>query len=193
MAGLVYLDAAADRTARLDPKLQEVTRKLTAAMPDGPSPTAADRKSFPAMQEYLHRVFGVTLPEAEVRAQYGATPRDTVGGYRPPQWMEQAIKNGVQKPDYAHIQAPALAIYATPRSAHDLAPPWVKNETPSMLKALNEEYALFLAASKERIAAFQNGVAHSRVVELPGANHYLFLSNQADVLRELQVFLSALK
>jgi pimeloyl-ACP methyl ester carboxylesterase len=193
IAGLVYLDAAVDRTAKLDPKLQEVSRKLSAAMPDGPSPTAVDRKSFPAMQEYLHRVFGVTLPEAEVRAQYDATPRDTVGGYRPPPWVEQGIKDGVQKPDYARILSPALAIYATPRSAHDLAPVWVKNETPAMLEALNEEYTLFLAASRERIAAFQNGVAHSRVVELPGANHYLFLSNEADVLRELREFLGGLK
>jgi non-heme chloroperoxidase len=193
IAGLVYLDAAVDRTAKLDPRLQEVSRKLSAAMPDGPSPTAADRRSFPAMQEYLRRVFGVTLPEAEVRAQYDATPRGMAGGYRPPPWVEQAIKNGVQKPDYAHIQSPALAIYATPRSAHELAPAWVKNETPAMQEALNEEYTLFLAASKERIAAFQNGVAHSRVVELPGANHYLFISNEGDVLRELREFMGGLR
>ena len=192
VAGLVYLDAAADRTAKLDPKLQDVTRKLSAAMPDGPSPTAADRINFPAMRQYLRRVFGVTLPEAEVRAQYDATPRNTVGAYRPPQWMEQAIKSGVRKPDYARIQAPALAIYATPRSAHDLAPPWVTSETPAMLEALNEEYALLLVASQQRIADFRSGIAHSRVIELPGANHYLFLSNEADVLREVRAFLSEL-
>jgi non-heme chloroperoxidase len=188
VAGLVYLDAAADRTAKLDPKLEEVTRKLSAAMPDGPSPTAADRMNFPAMQQYLRRVFGVTFPEAEVRAQYNATPRNTVGAYRPPQWMEQAIKSAIRKPDYGRIQAPALAIYATPRSAHDLTPPWVTNETPAMVEALNEEFALLLVTSKQRIADFQTGVAHSRVIELPGANHYLFISNEADVLRELRAF-----
>jgi len=193
IAGLVYLDAAADRTAKLDPQLEEITRKLSAAVPDGPSPSASDRKSFPAMQEYLQRVFGNALPEAEVRAEYVATAQGGVGSYRLPQWLGEAIKNGVQKPDYAHIQAPALAIYAIPQSARDLTPAWVKGENPAMLAALNEEYPLLLAARKEQMTEFQNGVPHSRVVELPGANHYLFLSNEADVLRELHDFLAALQ
>jgi pimeloyl-ACP methyl ester carboxylesterase len=192
IAGLVYLDAAADRTSRLDPKLEEITRKLSAAVPDGPSPSAADRKSFPAMQEYLQRVFGNALPEAEVRAEYAATPQGGVGAYRLPQWLGEAIKNGVEKPDYSSIQAPALAIYAIPQSARDLTPAWVKGENPAMLAALSEEYPLLLAARKEQMTEFQNGVAHSRVVELPGANRYIFLSNEADVLRELRVFLVAL-
>jgi len=193
IAGLVYLDAAADRTAKLDPQLEEITRKLSAAVPDGPSPSASDRKSFPAMQEYLQRVFGNALPEAEVRAEYVATAQGGVGSYRLPQWLGEAIKNGVQKPDYAHIQAPALAIYAIPQSARDLTPAWVKGENPAMLAALNEEYPLLLAARKEQMTEFQNGVPHSRVVELPGANHYVFLSNETDVLRELHNFLAALK
>jgi non-heme chloroperoxidase len=193
IAGLVYLDAAADRTSKLDPKLEEITRKLSAAVPDGPSPSASDRKSFPAMQEYLQRVFGNALPEAEVRAEYAATAQGGVGSYRLPQWLGDAIKNGVQKPDYARIHAPALAIYAIPQSARDLTPAWVKGENPAMLAALNEEYPLLLAARKEQMTEFQNGVAHSRVVELPGANHYLFLSNEADVLRELHDFLAALQ
>jgi len=193
IAGLVYLDAAADRTAKLDPKLEEITRKLSAAVPDGPSPSASDRKSFPAMQEYLQRVFGNALPEAEVRAEYAVTAQGGVGAYRLPQWLGEAVKNGVQKPDYARIQAPALAIYAIPQSARDLTPAWVKGENPAMLAALNEEYPLLLAARKEQMTEFQNGVAHSRVVELAGANHYVFLSNEADVLRELREFLGALR
>jgi len=193
IAGLVYLDAAADRTAKLDPKLEEITRQLSAAVPDGPAPSAADRKSFPAMQEYLRRVFGNALPEAEVRAEYAATPRGGVGAYQLPQWLGDAIKNGVQKPDYARIQAPALAIYAIPQSARDLTPAWVKSDNPAMLAALDEEYPLLLAARKQQMAAFQSGVIHSRVVELPGANRYVFLSNEADVLRELRQFLGALK
>jgi non-heme chloroperoxidase len=193
IAGLVYLDAAADRTSQLDPKLEEITRKLSAAVPDGPSPSAADRKSFPAMQEYLQRVFGNALPEAEVRAEYAATAQGGVGSYRLPQWLGEAVKNGVQKPDYARIHAPALAIYAIPQSARDLTPTWVKGENPAMLAALNEEYPLLLAARKEQMTEFQSGVAHSRVVELPGANHYVFLSNESDVLHELHDFLNALQ
>jgi hypothetical protein len=31
-----------------------------------------------------------------------------------------------------------------------------------------------------------------RIVNLPGANHYLFISNEADVLREMRVILATL-
>jgi len=34
-------------------------------------------------------------------------------------------------------------------------------------------------------------VAAARVIELPGANYYMFLSNDADALRELRGFLGA--
>jgi len=51
-----------------------------------------------------------------------------------------------------------------------------------------------LDAFKEKIAkAFENGVPSARVVRLPHANHYVFLSNEADVLREMNAFLATLK
>lgn len=35
--------------------------------------------------------------------------------------------------------------------------------------------------------------AKARIVELPGAHHYIFLSEEAQVLREAQTFLETLK
>jgi len=40
--------------------------------------------------------------------------------------------------------------------------------------------------------AFENGIPSARVVRLPRANHYVFLSNEADVLREMNAFLASL-
>ena len=40
--------------------------------------------------------------------------------------------------------------------------------------------------------AFKNGVPKARVVRLK-ANHVIFLSNEADVLREMRAFLAMLK
>ena len=37
------------------------------------------------------------------------------------------------------------------------------------------------------------GVPNAKVVELPGANLYMFLSNEADVMRELREFGQSLK
>ena len=44
----------------------------------------------------------------------------------------------------------------------------------------------------DQIAAFEKGVPSARVVRLPRANHYVYLSNEADVLREVNAFLTAL-
>jgi hypothetical protein len=41
-------------------------------------------------------------------------------------------------------------------------------------------------------SAFQNGVPSSRVVRLPHANHFVFFSNEADVLREVNAFIAGL-
>jgi hypothetical protein len=39
----------------------------------------------------------------------------------------------------------------------------------------------------------QAGVPTARLVELPGASIYMFLSNEADVLREVSAFAATLK
>jgi pimeloyl-ACP methyl ester carboxylesterase len=40
--------------------------------------------------------------------------------------------------------------------------------------------------------AFESGIPSARVVRLPNANHFVFSSNEADVLREMNAFLAKL-
>ena len=47
--------------------------------------------------------------------------------------------------------------------------------------------------SEAQVKAFQAGVPNARVVRIPHANHYVFLSNEADVLREMDAFIGGLK
>ena len=60
-AGLVYLDAAYDRTP-----LAEIFK--THPPPAPPSMLRADSASLPAVRAYLQRTMGVRMPESEVRA-----------------------------------------------------------------------------------------------------------------------------
>jgi hypothetical protein len=39
---------------------------------------------------------------------------------------------------------------------------------------------------------FERGVRGSRVVRIAHANHYIFMSNEADVLREIRAFVATL-
>ena len=41
--------------------------------------------------------------------------------------------------------------------------------------------------------AVENGVPTTHVVTLPGAHHYVFLTNAADVMREMRAFLTGLR
>jgi pimeloyl-ACP methyl ester carboxylesterase len=77
-----------------------------------------------------------------------------------------------------------LAIYAVP---HDLGPlPGVNATARAAFEGYDE------AVTGAQATALENGVPSARVVRLPHANHYVFFSNEADVLREMNSFLGSL-
>jgi pimeloyl-ACP methyl ester carboxylesterase len=47
--------------------------------------------------------------------------------------------------------------------------------------------------TKHRIKRIRDAIGGARVVELWGASHFVFLSNEADVLREMTAFLAMLR
>jgi hypothetical protein len=91
----------------------------------------------------------------------------------------EGIMTGRQK--YTRIPVPILAIYALP---HDLGP-----VTSAAQRAQNEANDLKAAAQAK---AFETGLPNARVVRIARANHYVFLSNEADVLREMETFIASL-
>jgi pimeloyl-ACP methyl ester carboxylesterase len=84
---------------------------------------------------------------------------------RPP--IGAAISYGEEK--YTRIDVPILAIFAVPP---------VKNA--------GTEFRM------EHAKAFEKGLPKAHVVYLPNADHYVFNSNEADVLREMNAFLAKL-
>jgi hypothetical protein len=90
---------------------------------------------------------------------------------------------------YTEIPAPALIIFANPHSQGA----WVDNNTDPSVQTAAKTYSTALVALTERQEkAVENGVPTAHVITLPGANHYVFLSNEADVLREMRAFLAGL-
>ncbi|HST78895.1 MAG TPA: alpha/beta hydrolase, partial [Verrucomicrobiae bacterium] len=49
-----------------------------------------------------------------------------------------------------------------------------------------------LANTTAQAKAFETGIPSAHVVRLAHANHYVFLSNEADILREMNSFLAGL-
>jgi pimeloyl-ACP methyl ester carboxylesterase len=157
--------------------------------PQPPPPGDADLASFNALQKYYERVNGFQFPEAELRLQRESTPAGRVGKGRslPGGALFMPLMMGTKK--YTEIPAPALIIFANPHSQGA----WVDNNTDPSVQTAAKAYSTALVALTERQEkAVENGVPTAHVITLPGANHYVFLSNEADVLREMRAFLAGL-
>jgi len=98
----------------------------------------------------------------------------------PTQPVIRDIMAGMQR--YTKIPVPVLAVYALP---HDPGPA----ATAAMRTQMEQDDAKAEAQAK----AFESGVPTAHVVRIPRANHYVFLSNEADVLREMDAFIGGLK
>lgn len=186
VGGLIYLDAAY-RDAYNPSELAgqpPIPAPADTAPPRPPAPTAADMASFQALRAWCVRFSGFAPPEAELRQELESGPDGHVGRSRTPPRGEKAIFAGMQK--YTDIRAPTLAIYALP---HDHGP-WV-NDDPSA-RAEAEAAARDMTSTGRLADAFERGVPGARVVRLAHANHYVFMSNEADVLRDMRESLSKL-
>ena len=178
VAGLVYLDSgyayAFYDKARGDVYIDalEVRRKLEQLQCCGPN---QDPKVVRDLLETL-------LPELEKSLK----TQQALGLPAPPQSgsqigaANQFIIDAQQK--YTNIPVPILAIFAIP---HD--PP----AFPGLQRAAQD--ALEEATAGAQATAFERGLPSARVVRIPHADHWVFRSNEADVLREMTAFIVGLK
>ena len=185
VAGLIYLDAGYsyayyDRSrGDLNIDLLDLQKKLDQLQP-GKGPQDP--------RQLIAELLETSLPGFErdlraMRKDLESAPRASPA--QPPPAMPaaaQAIMAGQQK--YTDIRVPILAIYALP---HDLGPQFKED---AAARAAAE--ALDIAKTGAQAKAFETGLPSARVVRLPRANHYVFLSNEADVLREMNAFIGSL-
>jgi pimeloyl-ACP methyl ester carboxylesterase len=184
VAGLIYLDAAYgyafyDRSrGDLTTDSIELRKKLELLA----TGTASDQTAL--IQELLQ----TSLPRLERNLEeklkdLQATPKAllAVRAAAPVSAAAQAIMAGGQK--YTNIPVPILAIYALP---HDLGPA-LGSDPGAQAAQAREEVKL-----REQADAFEKGIPSARAVRLPHANHYIFLSNEPDVLREMNAFITSL-
>ena len=95
------------------------------------------------------------------------------------------------KPDYARVRVPVLAIYQAQRPFEEVAAGYaIRNDQERA--ALRQEYAATRALYTRWQQDLRAGVPTARIVELTGANLFMFLSNEADVLREIRAFAATL-
>jgi len=129
--------------------------------------------SLPAFEKQLR----------EMQKNIAAAPPPPPSASPPPRplFAATAIISGEQK--YTDIRVPIMAIFALPHSTS----PAVRNDPKKLAEyeAREEEFVGTQAKAFERLPS-------ARVVHLPFASHYVFFSNEADVLREMNAFIGTL-
>ena len=95
------------------------------------------------------------------------------------------IDAGKQK--YTNVRVPALGVYAV------IDDPGSANMQDPEQRANAEAYQWFQQQRAARsIALFQRDLPHARVVRVERADHYVFLSNESEVLRQMNAFIATL-
>jgi hypothetical protein len=130
----------------------------------------------------------MAFPEAELRQSYATNQDGTLGTYLVSKAVRDAMFAGLEKPDYARFRAPVLAFFALPSPLEDQMRKY-KPENAEQGAALGLKYRLDVEWVERNEDALKRSVPDALVVDLTGANTYVFLSNEADVLRELRAFL----
>ena len=188
LSGLVYIDGAGDPTTpAYDPPMPDPT-----TLPRPITPPAPDYTSFAALRNSQQRDHGFSWPEAEVHHEFAANPDGSVGRSLMSLEIRRAITVDARiKPDYSRIRVPVLAIYQAQGSFEKVAAPYtIRNEQERA--ALRQEYAATRALYSRWQDDLRAAVPTARIVELPAANPFMFLSNEADVLREIRAFAATL-
>jgi non-heme chloroperoxidase len=189
VAGLVYLDAGYayayyDRShGDFNLDSIELQKKLAQLRPGNQPPDAR-----PLVQETLE----TSLPQFErdlqkYQKELQAMPPSTFAVHAaqtpaPVPAISEAIVAGERK--YTSVPVPILAIFAVPHESAAAA-----GNDAAAKAALEARDEVTMAEITE---AFESGLPSARVVRLPHASHFIFVSNEADVLREMNAFLASL-
>ena len=183
--GLVYLDAAFDRTGPANKRQRELGRSLPQAPPIRP----VEAMSYDGYGDYMQRLGRQrVLAEGEILASYDLTS----GTIKHEMVYLDAIMANLRAPEYERITIPSLALYAVPGSAEALVEPWYDQTDPTVQQAVHGLFEIERQAKLDAAERFDDEVVNSRVIVLEDANHWIFGSNEDEVFAAMQEFIDGL-
>ena len=162
-------------------------QKLLRQLPPGGGRPDQQRLTAELIAE-VGRVERGLRDHAESLKDFPDPPIDPANPPHPPASLT-GIFQGLEK--YTKIEVPALAIFALPHALGDLptGDPEALAKDPTAAAKLE---AKDIQDTGSQADAFERGVPKSRVVRIPHASHFIFSSNEPEVLREVRSFLDRL-
>src|SRR3984957_15783510 len=176
VSGLVYLDAATG-FAFYDPAHPPISierNDIKRGIDETEAGVVDEQKAVFGLEAAIAK-FETILHQSKagVANMHPLPPRSPIGA---------ALNFGAQK--YTSIPVPALAIYACPHN-WDRFP---ANEPDRKAALIADDTARCTAWAN----AFRGGVPSARVVLIPNSDHYVYLTNETQVIAEMNEFLASL-
>ena len=146
-----------------------------------------------AMRARQMRMMRFAFPEAELRNQFESNPDGSVGPNRTPNFVRKAIDEGSRKRDYSKIRVPILYMPAAPPTVGGWSQYYrfepQNDEQRTQLQKIYDADRIYLNRYEENMRMAKGGV---RIVELVGGDHYVYFTNEVEVLREVRKFVAEL-
>jgi non-heme chloroperoxidase len=190
IGGLVYLDALNDGADDYT-DYDALWTKMPESMRKPHQPADADRRSFSAYRDWRIRVSGIAIPESELHNQFAQNPDGSVGADKTLDYVPKEIMTGNWKHDYSQIRVPVLAFVGYDKTPQEqIAEHHITD--PAERTVVEAVYGTYVGMARNRIKRINSAAGGARVVELWGAHHFVFMSNEAEVLSEMHKFVATL-
>jgi pimeloyl-ACP methyl ester carboxylesterase len=183
---LVYLDAAYDHV---------LSRKTLANYPvpnyASPPPTEADLASVEAYQDYYLKAEGVLMPQSEIREINIFGDDGSFEGRVTPGWIYGKIFDGLEHPQYSGIDIPTLAIYSVSYPITEIFTHHDSQDAVTKIQ-MQKRFEAGLELDKNGRQDFKRQMKNSKIVELEGAGHSLYITHSKEVAKIIREFLDEL-
>jgi pimeloyl-ACP methyl ester carboxylesterase len=155
--------------------------------PPPPGLTPRDLESVQRLAAALALEDGYRKPLAAICNMIRTDPSGRVLGPITPPEISSKIQAGLQPAQYDHIRTPALGIFNSITSQFRV--PYYSDLKPAQQEEFNRSVKSLSKWVGGAIQRFRSEVKNARVVELHDTNHYVFIVDEALVVREMRKFL----
>ena len=195
LSGLVYLDALGDLEddPPADKEWAALQQKLPPSLQAPRACAPLDRRSFAAYRQSMACRMGFMFPQAELRYGFESVG-GAVGEPKTPGWVSRAIGQAqVFRRDYSNIRVPVLVLMNRTRTTEQvLAETGYTPKNDAERVAIDQFMARSAIVFDRFTAKLTRQVPDARIVDLPNAGHYVFLTRETEVLREIHAFVAKL-
>ena len=169
-----------------------VVMKLMGENPMPPStirPSAKDSLSIRHFQAFYARSTGVRPPLSELCSILELDAEGRVIGERRSIQTVMKILEGTHLADFDKIVAPTLAVFAVGADRDRRVPDYMDRDEETKAQ-IDKALEAGVAFQQDQIEQYRSGLANVKIVEIPNANHNVFISNESRVVREILEFLN---